>query len=479
MEAIEKLLDRVKRDFGVQLQKKDAAPIFSQDALIGDPNCPICNGIGFISYDAPIGDPLFGKITPCECRKTAIETDKRHLMTAESNLTGYQNMRFETFQVEGRGHLRPDEKASLEYAFAHAQKFANQREGWLLLMGSYGTGKTHLAAAISNTALDDGIPNIFLPVPDLLDSIRASYNDTEQDYTNRFDLIRSIPLLILDDLGSQSSTPWAMEKLYQILNHRYVNRLATVITTNARLQDLDGRIASRLEDPSLVTRITLQVPDYRKPMKATNESEDLSSLHQLFNRTFETFEARSRENLADDAAAQLAEAYKHAFAFAQKPEGWLLFSGPNGIGKTHLAAAIGNYRQARQDHPLFVSAANLLDHLRAAFSPTSTIPYDVVFEKIRNAPILILDHLNTANATPWAKEKLFQILDHRYLAPLPTVITTTLAVQDLDASIRSRVIDFKICRVLQMFEVPMYSRNPNITVLPGRTKRGFSSRNSK
>jgi len=70
---------------------------------------------------------------------------------------------------------------------------------------------------------------------------------------------------------------------------------------------------------------------------------------------------------------------------------------------------------------------------------------------------LILDHLDTANATPWAKEKLFQILDHRYLTPLPTVITTVLPIQDIDPN----------------------SRNPQVSILPERTRKGYPSRRGK
>ena len=479
MESIDDIIERVKKDFNVTPKNPKSLDDMNREAYLGDPNCPICHGIGFVAGDYPIDDPRFGKMDVCSCRKAKLEEETRNQLIRESNLSGYADMSFETFNVEGRGQLRPDERLCLKLAFDHAQKFAKERKGWLLLTGNYGTGKTHLAAAISNAALADHIPNIFLPVPDLLDWIRASFSDSSGTYAERFDQIRNIPLLILDDLGTQSATPWAEEKLYQILNYRYVNRLPTVITTNCRLQDLDGRIASRLEDPSLVTRIVIQAPDYRKPMANTVESDDLSALHRLSNRTFENFDSRVGENLSEEASAQLNNAFNLAYNFAQHPTGWLVFSGPNGVGKTHLAAAIGNYRQHQMDHPLFVAVADLLDHLRATFSPVSTISYDIAFEKIRNAPLLILDHLDTANASPWAKEKLFQILDHRYLTPLPTVITTVLPIQDIDPNIRSRLVDFQVCQVAQMFQVPMYSRNPQVSILPERTRKGYPSRRGK
>jgi DNA replication protein DnaC len=66
----------------------------------------------------------------------------------------------------------------------------------------------------------------------------------------------------LDDLGTQNATPWAQEKLFQIINHRYVNRLPTVVTTNVDLQSIDGRISSRLKDDTLVQKVRITAPDY-------------------------------------------------------------------------------------------------------------------------------------------------------------------------------------------------------------------------
>lgn len=439
----------------------------------GDPDCPICQGVGFISLDAPLGHPDFGKIVPCKCRAERIESARLEQLQQESNLSGYTGMTFDTFKTEGRGQLRATEKSILEFALAQAKNFAADPAGWLLLIGNFGTGKTHLAAAIANEAVSRGIRNIFQPVPDLLDSIRAAYGNSDEPYNDRIERIKNVPLLILDDLGTQSATPWASEKLYMILNHRYVNRLPTVITTNNSLQEIDGRIASRLEDPSLVMRVAMQVPDYRKPLASSaGGSVELSILPLLSQKTFDTFEKRTDESLSAEAAAQLALALKSALAFARKPSGWLIFSGGNGVGKTHLAAAIGNSCLSMHDHPLMIGVSDFLDHLRSTFGPNSSTRYDTVFDMVRSTPLLILDHLDTANATPWAKEKLFQILDYRSMVVLPTVITTILPIQDIDSNIRSRLVDAKMCRIVQMFQIPMYSRNPELNPLPTRRARG-------
>ena len=117
------------------------------------------------------------------------------------------------------------------------------------MIGGYGCGKTHLAAAIANAVVQRGITPLFVTVPDLLDHLRATYAPyLSGGYSDRFEQVRTTPLLILDDLGTENTTSWALEKLFQLLNYRYLMRLPTVITTNQELEHLDPRLRSRLAD---------------------------------------------------------------------------------------------------------------------------------------------------------------------------------------------------------------------------------------
>ena len=86
---------------------------------------------------------------------------------------------------------------------------------------------------------------------------------SEASYDELFDEVRRTELLILDDLGAHSATPWAQEKLFQILNHRYNGRLSTVLTTNQRMEELDQRLRSRLRHFDFVDHIHISAPDYR------------------------------------------------------------------------------------------------------------------------------------------------------------------------------------------------------------------------
>jgi len=154
----------------------------------------------------------------------------------------------------------------------------------------------------------------------------------------------------------------------------------------------------------------------------------------------------------------LQKALKVAHSYAERPKGWLVFMGSYGSGKTHLAAAIANYRARLGDPPLFIMVPDLLDHLRATFSPNSSVAFDRRFDEIRTAPLLILDDLGTQSMTPWVREKLYQLFNYRYNAELPTVITTSDSMDEMDARIRSRLLDGKLCTVYAL-NVPSYHGN--------------------
>jgi len=112
------------------------------------------------------------------------------------------------------------------------------------------------------------------------------------------------------------------------------------------------------------------------------------------------------------------------------------------------------------EQPIMQEVTDLLDHLRATFNPRSPISYDKIFNQVRDAPLLILTNLETQTATPWAREKLYQIFNHRYYARKPTVITTVYSMDEIDARIRSRLLDERLCRINKIL-VPPYHIGPS------------------
>ena len=101
---------------------------------------------------------------------------------------------------------------------------------------------------------------------------------------------------------------------------------------------------------------------------------------------------------------------------------------------------------------------DLLDHLRAAFSPNAGTSYDRRFDEVRTAALLVLDDLGSQSATPWAREKLHQLLNYRYNAELPTVITVAKETLDqnlVDERIITRMLDERVCDYIEI-KAPAY-----------------------
>jgi DNA replication protein DnaC len=405
-----------------------------------DSTCPLCSGAGFVVRDVPPGHPDFERLIPCRCRRKDFQSRYQEELYRMSNIGQLSRMTFDNFVPEGVG-LNAAGQANLRGAFEKTLAFAHNPNGWLILLGGYGCGKTHLAAAVANARLAEGEPVLFVVVPDLLDYLRTSFAPTsEQSYSEQFEKVRSAPLLILDDLGTESATPWAQEKLFQILNHRYNARLTTVITTNCKLEEIDIRLRSRMVDPDLSMVVTILATDFRGVGEGCAPTSVLSSLSQHQDQTFETFRV-TRPELSDEFRENLQQAYQMARDYAEGPRFWLALSGLPGTGKTHLAAAIANHRTQQGYPAVFVVVPDLLDHLRATFSPSSTCSYDRRFEEVKTAELLVLDDLGTESATAWAREKLYQLFNHRYNAKLATVITTALHPDEIDPRLAARMFD--------------------------------------
>lgn len=419
----------------------------TNDPGAGPENCPICGGLGYVRYDLPVEHPDFGKLFRCPRNHGRRDDDRTERLRKLGNLAAFAGKTFDDFDDE-LTYLTPQQRASLRTARDVAQAYAQSPSGWLVLEGTYGCGKTHLAAAVANARLEREEAVFFVTAPDLLDHLRTTYGPSaEMGYDEMFDRLRNVQLLVLDDLGVENPSAWAQEKLFQLLNYRYNHRMPTIITTNTDLDMLDPRIRSRLLDESLIHRVRITAPDYRTPVQ--NKQDQLSSLWHYAAMTFQTFDTRTGVNHEENA--NLVRAAQAASDYAMQPRGWLVFlSKFSASGKTHLAAAIGNYRQEQGDDVLFVTTPDLLDFLRTTFNPSSNASFDRRFYKVRNAGLLILDDLGTENASSWAREKLFQIIDYRYVTKLPTVITTGKSFDDLDGRITSRLADARICTIVRI-----------------------------
>lgn len=410
--------------------------------------CPQCQGVGFLYPTLPIDHPDYGKAVACSCAQRELESDRLVRLQRYSNLGPLVEMTFESTSSLGRSSAQANQE-QFGRVVQSAQAYASDPQGWFVLTGGSGAGKTRIAAAIANAVIAKGQPAFFVVVPDLLDHLRATYGpQSTASYDDLFEQVRDAPLLVLDDLGAHSTTPWAQEKLFQLLNHRYSSRMPTVITVSGTLDTVDERLRYRLTDPALV-----QLWGLEEHEEALFQYQGALSPQLLQGMTFDNFDPEQ-----PDATAIQRESLRTAKAaakdFAERPSGWLMLAGPVGCGKTHLAAGVANYRVRTGEPVFFVVVPDLLDHLRATYAPQSSITYDTLFDNIKNTSLLILDDLGGSHtASPWAAEKLFQLINYRYIARLPTIVTTVFdgaQMAEISQAIASRLWDQRVTNIIPM-----------------------------
>ena len=416
-------------------------------------DCPHCHGSGWVTQRVHVGHPNFGRATPCQCRETDDSLPSRlEALLRYSNLGALSRLTFGATRADGP---LPDVAARRMFAEAlpQAAAYAENPEGWLVLTGPSGSGKTHLAAAIANRCIERQQTVFFIMVADLLDHLRAAYSPTSEiAYDDLFEQVRNAPVLVLDDLGAHSSTPWAQEKLFQVIYHRYNNALPTVVTIRGQMTRLDEALRTRLDARGLST--VLQLGHFNSHLALGIGQVRPEMLARM---TFSSFDPTGGSVATKTDREQLSRALHDAQAFATDPDGWLLLTGYRGSGKTHLAVAIAgeSLRQGRQ--VFFAFVPTLLDHLRMTYGPDSPVGFDDLFEQVLNSQLLVLDDLGAENSTPWAEEKLYQIVVHRHEARLATVITTASSMEELEDAkprISSRLIDTMLVN-----EVPIDAPN--------------------
>lgn len=125
--------------------------------------------------------------------------------------------------------------------------FGNEKRG-LIIVGKNGVGKTHLACSIANELIQCQTPIIYGTLINLLSEIKHSYDEeslfSEMQYIKMYSTVN---VLIIDDLGKEKPSAWAIEKLFTIVNNRYENNLPIIITTNYNQETLLKRLSESKE----------------------------------------------------------------------------------------------------------------------------------------------------------------------------------------------------------------------------------------
>jgi DNA replication protein DnaC len=223
--------------------------------------CPLCEGTGWktvgtgssarsanarISNDGISNDGISNdrRVTRCDCR---LRARGESLLSAARIPRRYEHCELSNFEFDGPYRsLAPARMAACKFV----EEYPIDKTG-LLVIGTIGVGKTHLAVGmIKELILGKGISCLFYDYRELLKQIQNSYNDSVK--TTELDVLRPVfetEVLVLDELGAVRPTEWVWDTVSLILNTRYNDNRTTIITTNypnhAERDRLGSHVSSR------------------------------------------------------------------------------------------------------------------------------------------------------------------------------------------------------------------------------------------
>ena len=112
----------------------------------------------------------------------------------------------------------------------YSEHYKDSERNSLLLIGTVGTGKTHLAAAISNKLMDKGIPVLFDTYSGHLNKLKDEFDRKAK--REHLKLMQDIDVLVIDDVGKEKQTEWSRSVMFDVINYRYEHILPVIITSN-------------------------------------------------------------------------------------------------------------------------------------------------------------------------------------------------------------------------------------------------------
>lgn len=215
-------------------------PVVDPSRILPEPEgvCPECGGRGW----KIVPDGGAGRAERCDCSHTE---RGRHFLAHAGIPPRYRSCTLDSFKT---ANVDPRIQSLLTQAHSTCKDFVGSwfdkegrhREKGLAFVGASGTGKTHLAAAVLAQIIQENKVNgVFVDWNALIKQIKFSFDrNSSQSEEEILKPILRAELLVLDDLGVASPTDWMTETLYHVLNTRYAERRATILTTNYRLREL-------------------------------------------------------------------------------------------------------------------------------------------------------------------------------------------------------------------------------------------------
>jgi len=120
----------------------------------------------------------------------------------------------------------------------------NKNKKGLYLNGNFGSGKTYLIAAMFNELAKSNVKSAIIFWPEFINDLKFSFGGSSDEFKNKFNKIKKVPLLLIDDIGAENSTDWNRDEiLCPILQYRMEEHLPTFFTSNLTIEELETHLS--------------------------------------------------------------------------------------------------------------------------------------------------------------------------------------------------------------------------------------------
>ena len=228
-----------------------------------------------------LGGTLFHPCCICQCQSEARELElakekqlQEQQRIARLKANGLQDASLRQFTFANDTGINPEMQKAHSYV-EHWPEMKATATG-LLLWGNVGTGKSFFAGCIANALLDQGVPVLMTNFSGILNALTGMFSDDRNKY---IDSLNHYSLLIIDDLGMERDTEYALEQVFNVIDARLRSNLPLIVTTNLTLEELKHPADLAHE------RIYSRVLERCIPLKINNQNIRQMKAQENFTRT--------------------------------------------------------------------------------------------------------------------------------------------------------------------------------------------------
>lgn len=220
----------------------------------------------------------------CQCQQEEYEkqeAERKRLEFLEQvsrlKANGLQDKALREYTFSNDKGYNPEIQKAHDYV-AHWSEMKAKSIG-LLLWGDVGTGKSFFAGCIANALLEQGIPVLMTNFSRILNSLSGIYSDEKNQF---IDSLNKYSLLIIDDLGIERSTEFALEQVFNVIDSRYRSKLPLIVTTNMTLEELkhpQDLARSRIYDRVIERCVPLKIN--KQNIRQRNAAENMKEARKI------------------------------------------------------------------------------------------------------------------------------------------------------------------------------------------------------